>query len=145
MSLPGLHAGTYPLPRANPTPVGAERVQSGPIPGARPPVSDRDRVTDRLKNFQYRTSQPWLAITKRFGPHLGQVELLSLADIIQRNLTDVAPLDREAKRRKEVLIKWFDENWAPIEGFLPRVSMTDADGNPLPGPNPPARQAPAAE
>lgn len=69
---------------------------------------ERDKVEARLKDFNYKESRAWKEITDRFGSKLSQSELLAIAVII--SYCDRLKLDREAKRRKEVLIKWFDEN-----------------------------------
>jgi hypothetical protein len=37
-------------------------------------------------------------------------------------------VDREAKRRKEVLIKWFDENYTAIRTVIGKIEMEDTDG-----------------
>jgi hypothetical protein len=42
--------------------------------------------------------------------------LLSLAQVIAQHLH--IRLDREAFRRKRVLLKWYDENWARVEPFI---------------------------
>jgi hypothetical protein len=34
-------------------------------------------------------------------------------------------LDRDARRRKVVILKWFDENWAEIEPVLPLIILEE--------------------
>jgi hypothetical protein len=40
---------------------------------------------------------------------LKQEELVSIAELVAQRLR--IKLDRDARRRKTVMIKWFDENW----------------------------------
>jgi hypothetical protein len=37
-------------------------------------------------------------------------------------------LDRDAKRRKSVLLKWFEENWNAIYPFLDYVVLEETQG-----------------
>lgn len=69
---------------------------------------ERDRVYRRLKDFDVKGNRAWKEITSRYGTKLSHSELLAIATVISK--CDNIKLDREAKRRKEVLIKWFDEN-----------------------------------
>ncbi|OHT04139.1 hypothetical protein TRFO_06457 [Tritrichomonas foetus] len=55
-------------------------------------------------------------VTSLYGVHPTQQQLLSLALIASKHLG--ISLDREASRRKIVLLKWFDENIDVIEPFL---------------------------
>ena len=82
----------------------------------------------RLKNFNEKESVAYIKLCKLYGPKPSQQELLSLAHVISANLNIF--LDREAIRRKKVLIKWFDENFAKIEPFLmENVLIVDEKGN----------------
>ena len=92
---------------------------------------ERKRVEDRLNGFNMRTSPAWREICRRFGPSLNQTELLSLAQIIAGQLG--LKVDREAKRRKEVLIKWYDENLKAVMEILPYIVLEDGDGNAVVG------------
>ena len=94
---------------------------------------ERRRVDRRLEGFNITNSRAWKEICQRYGPSLNQTELLSLAEVISMNLS--LKVDREAKRRKEVLIKWYDENFDEIRPFLDYVILEDVDGNQFVGPN----------
>lgn len=86
----------------------------------------------RMAGFDEKTSRAYTFLCKRFGPKMSQQELLSLAQVVTDTL-DI-PLDREASRRKKVLIKWFDENFASIEHFLENnVMVSDEQGRPIGG------------
>jgi len=89
--------------------------------------NERQRVEKRLNGFEVRGCRAWNAIVDSFGPSLSQNELLSIAQIISYHAS--LKLDREAKRRKEVLIKWFDENFATIQPYFQKIVLRDADGN----------------
>ena len=91
--------------------------------------NERNRVEKRLENFDNKNSQAWKDIQNYFGPSLSQNELLSIAQVITYHAK--LKLDREAKRRKEVLIKWFDENYNTIKNLLPKIKLEDGDGNPI--------------
>jgi hypothetical protein len=56
-----------------------------------------------------------------YGPKVSQNELLSIADLIAEAI-QIKP-DRDARRRKIVMIKWFDDNWALIQPMLGSVVL----------------------
>jgi hypothetical protein len=84
---------------------------------------EKDRIARRLGGSNAKDSPVWKAITQRFGSNIKQPELLSMAQVLaaQANVR----LDRDAKRRKSVLIKWFEENWTAVEPFLQYVVLED--------------------
>jgi hypothetical protein len=53
-----------------------------------------------------------LQLASRYGSRISQQELVSIAEAAahQMNLR----VDRDARRRKIVMIKWFEENWPMI-------------------------------
>ena len=89
--------------------------------------SEREKahIKKRLKGFQWKESAAWQDITRFFGPGLSQEELLAIAEI----LASAAGLktDREARRRKEVLIKWFDENYNVLRPMFDRLELYNGD------------------
>jgi hypothetical protein len=94
-------------------------------------TAERQRVETRLMGFDVNRSPAWQDIRSRFGDSLNQAELLSLAEVIGTEIG--VKVDREAKRRKEVLIKWFDENYPSIQNILAAIQMEDCDGKPMTG------------
>ena len=82
---------------------------------------EQQRVKKRLKDFEYRDSRAWTFLCQRFGPRVGQTELQSIAELISG--TQQIKLDRDAKRRKVVLVKWFEENWDVIERLLTYIVL----------------------
>lgn len=92
---------------------------------------ERRKVDARLSGFSGSESLGWKVICEFYGPNLNQPELLSLAEVLADQLH--LKVDRLAKRRKEVLIKWFDENIALIQPYLPFVKLEDDEGRPVTG------------
>ncbi|KAK8892119.1 hypothetical protein M9Y10_029341 [Tritrichomonas musculus] len=81
----------------------------------------------RLRDFNEKDSIAYAKLCELYGPKPSQQELLSLAQVVSANL-DIL-LDREAMRRKKVLIKWYDENFPKIEQFLlENVLIVDENG-----------------
>lgn len=77
---------------------------------------EKIRIQDRLQGFVPKLSRPWIEIQNRFGDNITHGELLSIAEVLAASARIF--LDRDAKRRKSVLIKWFHENWLKIYPFL---------------------------
>lgn len=92
---------------------------------------ERKRVDARLNGFVYKNSAAWQVITEKYGDNLNQAELLSLAEVIAAQLN--LKVDREAKRRKEVLVKWYDEHLPEIMNLLPLIVLEDKEGNKFEG------------
>jgi hypothetical protein len=87
---------------------------------------EKIRNSQRLVGFDEKSSVACSFLSERFGAKMSRHELLSLAQIISEHLHIL--LDREAFRRKRVLFKWYDENWAIVEPFIRRniVVLDDA-------------------
>lgn len=90
---------------------------------------ERQTLEDRMKNFDYKSSMAWKEIVIRYGADLTHGELRCVAEVIADNLA--ISLDREAKRRKNVLIKWFQENLEQIGPFLNKIKLIDSAGRPI--------------
>ena len=85
---------------------------------------EKKRISNRLSGFNAKDNIAWKEITRRFGSNIKQPELLSIAQAIA-NCANIR-LDRDAKRRKSVLIKWFNENWNSICSYLNYVVLEDS-------------------
>lgn len=85
---------------------------------------EKERITNRLSGFNPKDNVAWREITSRFGNNIKQQELLSIANVLANSAS--LKLDRDAKRRKCVLIKWFEENWQAIFPFLDYVVLEEA-------------------
>ena len=86
-------------------------------------TKEKERIASRLSGFNPKDNMVWHEITQRFGASIKQPELLSIATVLAQNAN--IKLDRDAKRRKSVLIKWFEENWNAIHPFLDYVVLED--------------------
>jgi uncharacterized protein YbjT (DUF2867 family) len=101
-----------------------------PVPSLLPmdpsPVlsQERERVLRRVDGFNWRESPAWLELVARYGPRLSQEELVSIADLASNGLQ--IRLDRDARRRKSVMIKWFEEHWDRILALLPIIVLGDS-------------------
>jgi hypothetical protein len=80
--------------------------------------NDRDRmfVKQCLRNFDPATSEAWKFLENRFGPDIPKPWLISLGRVLAQHLN--IPLAREYKRRKGMMIKWFDDHFEFIEPFI---------------------------
>jgi hypothetical protein len=85
---------------------------------------EKDRIAGRLSGFNVKDNPVWKEITAKFGTNIKQPELLSIADVLARHAN--IKLDRDAKRRKAVLIKWFNENWTQLQPWLDFVVLEEA-------------------
>jgi hypothetical protein len=87
---------------------------------------ERQKIDQRIANFAYEKSAAWQEISARHWDSLRQSELLSIAQVLGNKLG--IEVDREAKRRKSVLVKWFDEN---LMRLRPLFDYIDVDYAPL--------------
>jgi hypothetical protein len=85
---------------------------------------EKQRIADRLGTFNSKDNTAWTEITARFGLNIKQPELLNIATVLATKAN--IKLDRDAKRRKAVLLKWFQENWAILSPFLDFVVLEDS-------------------
>jgi hypothetical protein len=83
---------------------------------------------DRLKSFSQEHCAAKRLLTELYGPINGH-DLLSLAKVCSHYLSIY--LDREASRRKVVLMKWFDENLMDIKPFLRHHIVIENEVQPL--------------
>ncbi|KAK8895033.1 hypothetical protein M9Y10_023475 [Tritrichomonas musculus] len=87
-------------------------------------------VQEKLNDFEPTSCKAWTKLTSRFGPKISQEELLSLAEVVSHQLE--IELYREYKRRKNMLIKWFDENLDLVWPYIEKhIIITDIHGNPI--------------
>lgn len=81
-------------------------------------------VKKKLDGFNPSECDAWKLLTARFGQKISQEELLSLAIVISRHLH--INLFREYKRRKSMLIKWYNDNIMKIWPFIVnQIVITD--------------------
>lgn len=77
---------------------------------------EKERAVKRLGSFDPKSSNAWKELSSLFGLEVKQTFLIEVAKKLSSQLN--LPLDREAKRRKSVLIKWFEENWDHVSSHL---------------------------
>ena len=78
-----------------------------------------------LRNFDPENSQAVKKLTERFGRRT-QSELLSLAQVVSKH-TGIK-LYRESKRRRTLLLAWFEQNFDKIWPFIEQqVVVQDQD------------------
>ena len=104
------------------------KVESVENPNSDVATREKRRIANRLQGFNPKDNTAWYQITQKFGSNIKQPELLSIAEVCANSAG--IKLDRDAKRRKSVLIKWFDENWPRIQPFLNFVILEDTNKTP---------------
>jgi hypothetical protein len=87
-------------------------------------------IAEKRARFDATTCRAWALLTSKFGTKITQEELLSLAQVLAHELD--LDLSREYKRRKELLVKWYDENIETIWPFVEtRIVVTGWKGGPI--------------
>ena len=81
------------------------------------------RIAYRLAGFNPKDNPVTQEITRRFGANIKHGELVGIAQAIAEKAQ--IKLDRDAKRRKNVLLKWFAENWEIISPFLDYIVLEE--------------------
>ena len=82
------------------------------------------------EKFDYKSCNAFKVITENyFYPTIRQTELVSIATMLAgaANLK----VDRDAKRRKDLLFKWFEDHWDDVKVHLPRLVAFNKDGDVL--------------
>lgn len=79
------------------------------------------RIHEIVKGFNVNKSNAWIYLRSNYGEKLTQNDLIRIANIVS-TYTGIK-ISRDAKRRKVVLLKWFDENWHQIKPVLTMVSF----------------------
>lgn len=84
-------------------------------------TDELERVRRRMGEFVWQDSYAWQMLSAYYGKKINLSELITIAEV----LTTVSPLriDRDARRRKAVMVKWFDENWMQIQPLLPMIVL----------------------
>jgi len=84
-------------------------------------TNETARIKKRVGEFNWKKSKVWKSLSNRFGDKITQEELISIAELLANTIE--VKLDRDARRRKVVLIKWFEENWAKIEPLVKYIIL----------------------
>ena len=79
-----------------------------------------------MSGFVPLQSRAWKFLGQTFGTRISKEELVSLGQVVAHEL-DIE-LVREYKRRKDTMIKWFDEHLDEVREFMEhRVRIVDHD------------------
>jgi hypothetical protein len=70
-----------------------------------------------MKNFNPQDSAPWKFLQEWWSDQISREEIVSLGQVCAHELGPLK-LPLEYRRRKETMIKWFDEHWDVIRPFL---------------------------
>lgn len=81
---------------------------------------EKYRISKRVENWIPENSSVWKNLQALFGERVQFRILLDLAQLISEDQT--IQLDRDAKRRKVVLVKWFEEHWDQISPIINNYS-----------------------
>ena len=92
-----------------------------PTPFLTTQSAEVERVENRLSGFVPKDSHAWEVISELYGSDVKQIHLRAIAQDIASHLC--IKLDRDAKRRKTVLIKWFEENWEKVSKELSKYKI----------------------
>ena len=84
---------------------------------------DKKRILERLGSFKWKESIEWKEICKIYGKEPSKNQLLQWAHKISQN--NSLNIDRDSKRRKSVLIKWFHENWKIAKQSISLINMLE--------------------
>lgn len=91
--------------------------------GSYPVLDEVIRIGKRMEGFKKDTSDAWNQLSNLFGADVKHPFLLEIAQDIA-NIAEIK-LDRDAKRRKSVLIKWYDENWSIVKEYMRDYTLGD--------------------
>lgn len=79
------------------------------------------RVSQLVQEFNVNKSNAWIYLRSNYGEKITHSDLIRIAKIVS-SYTGIK-VSRDAKRRKLVLLKWFDENWLTIKPILKMVTL----------------------
>jgi hypothetical protein len=73
-------------------------------------------LRDEMKGFEPFESEAWRFLTQLYGQKISKEEIISLGQVTATELK--IELVREYKRRKETMIKWFQNHIDHVQPFL---------------------------
>jgi hypothetical protein len=83
--------------------------------------SERKLIAQKLAGFDYGVSRIRRVFQEYQWDELGMTELCGIA-LALSHFTGIK-MDREDKRRKEVLLKWFEDNLDAIEPYFDQIQL----------------------
>ena len=98
-------------------------------------LKEHEKLRKRIGDFTWDGTEVKRWIARSFGRDLKQFELQQIANKVLElvkaddvELYHRIDIDREEKRRKVVLQKWYDTHFAEIRPYLERLVVQDSDG-----------------
>lgn len=85
--------------------------------------TEKDRVKQKLAGFDVRKSPACIYISSHFGSDVHQQTLCKFAKKIAKKNKII--LDRDSKRRKALLFKWFHDHWDIIRTDFENAQLLD--------------------
>lgn len=85
--------------------------------------TEKDRVKQKLAGFDARQSPACIYINSHFGADIHQQTLCKFAKKIAKKRQII--LDRDSKRRKTLLLKWFHDHWDLIRTDFENTQLLD--------------------
>ena len=83
---------------------------------------EKVRISKRVENWTPENSEAWRQLQNIYGDRVQLRLLLDIAEKLSEQCN--IPLDRDAKRRKIILIKWFEEHWAELSPLVGNWSIS---------------------
>ena len=84
-------------------------------------------IKKKKEMFDYKNCSAYTLLTNKFGINVRQQELIAIASSIGKKLR--IKVDRDAKRRKDLLIKWFQDHLEEVTPLLKSVLVFDKNGS----------------
>jgi hypothetical protein len=88
-------------------------------------LQEREMILQRVRDFSMTGSRPWRYFRDRGWDKLSVKECVGIGRVLSSETG--LDMDREAKRRKEVMFKWMDDHWNAFEPVLGRISLQFTD------------------
>jgi hypothetical protein len=82
---------------------------------------ERHILEERLRGFVMEASRSYLFFQSRGWENCPFDNLKSIAEVFSRAAN--VPMDRDAKRRKPVLFRWFEDHWDELRPFAERLEI----------------------
>lgn len=83
----------------------------------------------RHEAFDYKDTAAYRMLADKFGSSVRQQDLVQIACCLSKKIG--VKVERDAKRRKDLLIRWFQENIEKVSALLPMVVAFGKDGRVL--------------
>ena len=87
--------------------------------------SERIKITEKTKDFNWKGTPAAEYFQAKGWNNLQKIELGGIIEIVVRGISQTRPIkiDREVRRRKSVMLAWFDRNFDEIKPYLDQVNL----------------------